>query len=440
LTKFQLRPLKPAKVSEISEATASSSTPLEERVNFHIGNPVEDERLIAFYQNLILGSQKNPANLISCNLQELLEEGMWQKSQVDKIKLLCESAVKSVPYIPRGGFLRKKPGKLAELFVEWLTHYQHEPLRYDLGKDSGRREIIFASGGGLECLRVILHTLSDYLTTKPACILFWNLDIPDHLKHFDGLDLIQILSQENEAGNAIQDKLSLNQETATFLVLGHVPSENFRRRLRQLSLRFPLYFIEINNAPNHLSFAREAGLLNSVLRVLTASAIDPMFSGIPLAFILGNADYLKAIETIHFELKGTPAAAEIELLTYLVQKKLDNGLAAENKSNYVFPIAEQNNPLPGSYHNPSQNSGVSRHVDKLGQKIDAIRLGQEDLISPLLDRAQKIGHRLQRLPAVPAAMSDPFLGKHPRSGWHRVFRVQAAGTVPPRFQEEAEVP
>ena len=57
-TKFQLRPLRPAKVSEISEATASSPTSPEERVNFHIGNPVEDERLISFYQNLVVDSLK----------------------------------------------------------------------------------------------------------------------------------------------------------------------------------------------------------------------------------------------------------------------------------------------------------------------------------------------------------------------------------------------
>ena len=36
VAKFQLQPLKPAKVSEISEATASSPTPPEERVNFQM--------------------------------------------------------------------------------------------------------------------------------------------------------------------------------------------------------------------------------------------------------------------------------------------------------------------------------------------------------------------------------------------------------------------
>ncbi len=43
---FRLKPAKAAAVSEISEATASSPVPPEERVNFHIGNPVQDERLV----------------------------------------------------------------------------------------------------------------------------------------------------------------------------------------------------------------------------------------------------------------------------------------------------------------------------------------------------------------------------------------------------------
>ena len=42
---FELRPTRAAKVSEISEATASSAIAPEDRVNFHIGNPVQEPRL-----------------------------------------------------------------------------------------------------------------------------------------------------------------------------------------------------------------------------------------------------------------------------------------------------------------------------------------------------------------------------------------------------------
>ena len=49
------RRLRAARVSEISEATAASATAPEERINFHIGNPVQDPRLTAAYLRAVLG-------------------------------------------------------------------------------------------------------------------------------------------------------------------------------------------------------------------------------------------------------------------------------------------------------------------------------------------------------------------------------------------------
>ena len=253
MTKFQLRPLKPAKVSEISEATASSPTPLEERVNFHIGNPVEDERLVAFYQNLVLDSLKPSEGLSQFDLQELLEEGVWSKSHVSIIELLCRSVKSSVPYMPRGGFNRKSPGKLAELFAEWLSHRQQEPLKYDLGKESGQREIIFASGGIYESMRVILHTLSDYLVHRPARLLFWRINLPPHLNRFEGLDLSHLPDLEDEAIQAIEGDCLKGEDMPTFLVMGDIPTENFRRQLRHLIQRCPMFFIEIQAVSEHAS-------------------------------------------------------------------------------------------------------------------------------------------------------------------------------------------
>lgn len=65
--------------------------------------------------------------------------------------------------------------------------------------------------------------------------------------------------------------------------------------------------MEANNAPNHLSLAREAGLRDKVLRILTPAAVDKKFSEIPVVFIAGNTEYIQTIEAVHFELKGTPA-------------------------------------------------------------------------------------------------------------------------------------
>ena len=52
---FRLVPLKAARVSEVSETTASSDVPPADRVNFHIGNPVQDKRLSSAYLRMVLG-------------------------------------------------------------------------------------------------------------------------------------------------------------------------------------------------------------------------------------------------------------------------------------------------------------------------------------------------------------------------------------------------
>jgi len=412
LTKFQLKPLKPAKVSEISETTASSPIAVEERINFHIGNPVEDDRLIAFYQNLVLGSLKPSSELSTFDLQSLFEEGVWNKSQVDKLELLCRSVKKCVPYMPRGGYHRKNPGKLAALFLEWMTQHQQEPLSYDLGKDSARKEIIYATGGIIESLRVVLHTLSEYLISQPARVLTWQIHLPSHLAHFKGLALNALPSGEKEAFQVLESEFLENNQSPVFLLLGNIPSENFRRRLRHLSCQFALFFIEANDAPNHISLAREAGLLNSVLRILSPSAIEQRFSGISLTFIIGNADFLKAIETVHFELKGTPSAAETELLTYLLQNKLSGASSLEDnkespRQTFVRDIPDTN---PAPYL--SQSFANSRILHRLPQILESHHLLNERLTAPLQELADKITRRTLKVHRIPPAQADPFLAKN----------------------------
>ena len=39
-------------------------------------------------------------------------------------------------------------------------------------------------------------------------------------------------------------------------------------------------------------------------------------------FIAGNADFLSAMENVHFGFKGTPSASEVEFLTFLLEQQL----------------------------------------------------------------------------------------------------------------------
>lgn len=128
-----------------------------------------------------------------------------------------------------------------------------------------------------------------------------------------------LAEDEQTAREQIEQGLIEHPEVPTFLLLGEVMSEEARRWLRRLSTKRPLFFIEVNNAPNHLSLARESKLVQRVIRLLTPAIFNPQWDSLSTVFIAGNADILNAIENVHFNLKGTPSASEIEFLSYLLE-------------------------------------------------------------------------------------------------------------------------
>ena len=181
---FKLRPLKAAKVSEISESTATSPVKPEERVNFHIGNPIQDIRLSSLYSQLVL-ELEIPVNQV--NLNKISEDYDWNSKQVEQIKLICRAIENSSPYMPRVGFNFNNPNQHAILFKDWLIHHQYEPLEYDLGTETGRREIIFSCGGIWENLRVLFFSLTNYMLNLPARVFLSGVQIPDFLFDFPSL-------------------------------------------------------------------------------------------------------------------------------------------------------------------------------------------------------------------------------------------------------------
>jgi hypothetical protein len=92
-----------------------------------------------------------------------------------------------------------------------------------------------------------------------------DVNLPDHLLNFHSLDFHHLPQNEQQGIQYIKNELNKTNIQPTFLIIGELISEDMRRELRRFSLNHPLFFIEINNAPNHLSIAREAGLLNRVL-------------------------------------------------------------------------------------------------------------------------------------------------------------------------------
>ena len=115
---FQMRPMKSAKVSEISEATAASPTKPEDRINFHIGNPVQDDNLNSLYRRLVLGFEISPKELNTSNGQKKIKDAGWEKTQIDQLHFLCNTIKNAVPYLPQGGFDRSNPNKEESLAVD----------------------------------------------------------------------------------------------------------------------------------------------------------------------------------------------------------------------------------------------------------------------------------------------------------------------------------
>ena len=318
---FRLKPIRVSRVSEISKSTAAAMIPNEERVNFHIGNPVQDAKLSSAFLRIALGIDIHREELHNADPNAIMEHLGWGPENKPKLEFLIRTIQNSAPYMPRGGYSSKKPNTLIDAFRTWLEN-QQEPLRYDAGEKSGKREIILGTGGIHEILRIILFALSSYLEFTPALILSYQFDLQPQLKNIPDLQFDNLDSNTHVALEQIGQFLIRQPKTPTFILIGGSIDEVTRRKLRLLSIEHPLFFIEVNNAPNHLSLAREAKLVQRVIRILTPAIFAERLHNLPTVFIAGNADYLSVIENVHFNLKGTPSASEAEFLNYLVTQKL----------------------------------------------------------------------------------------------------------------------
>ncbi|MCX7984013.1 MAG: pyridoxal phosphate-dependent aminotransferase [Bacteroidetes bacterium] len=315
---FRLKPVKSARVSEISEITAASSVAPEERINFHIGNPLQDSRLSSTFLRIALGIDVQREDLNEQSLNEILDYLGWGKEEKHKLEYLVRTIQKSSPYMPRGGYARKNPHALIKALCDWLKN-QQEPLEYDTGEQSGRREMILASGGIHEALRIFFFALNEYMVDVPVQILLYRYTISPLLQELPNLIFQSLPEDEDEARAYVQEYCRSQKSQPTFIVLGDRVTEKTRRYYRTQSIEYPLFFLEVNDVPNHLSLAREAKLVHRVVRFLTPGIFSPYLRKLSIVFLLGNADFLNVVENVHFNLKGTPSAAEVELLITLLE-------------------------------------------------------------------------------------------------------------------------
>ena len=128
---FQLHPVKSAKVSEISEATAGSSVPEKDRVNFHIGHPVQDKNLSRSYFRLVSSLDALPSTQNLDKDITYIEDAGWERSQLDDIRFIYNTVDRSTPYLPRGGYSSSSSssalspsgnGQLKPAALAWVTY------------------------------------------------------------------------------------------------------------------------------------------------------------------------------------------------------------------------------------------------------------------------------------------------------------------------------
>jgi aspartate/methionine/tyrosine aminotransferase len=391
LSLFRLKPLKAARVSEISETTASSSAAPEDRVNFHIGNPVQDKQLSSAYLRMVLGLDIRREDLGDDNEEELERALDWGENSKPKLRFLKNLIHKSAPYTPRGGFSRNNPNTLVKTFTDWLQN-QTEPLSYDLGQSSGRREIILASGGVDESLRVLFHALSAFLVERPAHVFFHGANPTVDDKAYAGISFGRLPEDEHEALQALREHFVRSAQKPAFLVMGRMLGEEVRRSLRQISLESPLFFLEINDAPNHLSLAREAKLTQRVVRILTPAIFDQRLHRLSTVFLAGNADILSIFESMHFQLKGTPSASEIELLSFL---RDNGGQSAKTVENKII-VEPSYQALSVVSRPPDAFASYARLLDeRIGQHIDKMADGLERVMDKVSEKLELIGSRAE---------------------------------------------
>jgi aspartate/methionine/tyrosine aminotransferase len=403
-TIFQLKPLKVARVSEISEATSSSASAPEDRVNFHIGNPVQDARLMAAYLRIVLDIDVQREDLDGQDAEALLRHIEWSELDTLILEFLKRLIQKSCPYSPRGGFSRNSPNDLVNAFTIWLQN-QQEPLSYDLGQTSGKRELILATGGTGETLRILYHALSSYIVHRPAHVFLWDVAVPTDEAIFTGLRFSGLPDSDHEIVIHLQEFFAQNEPGPTFLVIGKELGEETRRLLRSLSLEYPLFFIEANDTPNHLSLAREAKLVRRVLRLLTPAIFSQKFHALSTMFLAGPAEILSVFEAVHFQLKGSPSASEIELLTYLINRPgMSHSLGEKETHIFLHPPFEgialaglADHTLP--FHAQSFEQRVLNVVDIRANTV-------EQRLHEISDKADRIVDRLESHRFIP--VSDRF--------------------------------
>lgn len=401
--RFGLKKMPQSKVAEISQATAESSCPIEERINLHIGNPVQDPRLDQLYTTLVFGDAiGNSKGLNWDGHKQKILKSTSNPTRQKIMKLIFETIEKANPYTPRGGFNPKKPGTLIRMLHAWLTVGQEVPLDYSIGESGSLPEIAITSGGKNETLKLILQVIENNLKGPNKNIISLEKPLSQSKTRAYFGKIFTIQGTENHLLQQINVLIENSTHEIGFILFQKIYSKEFRVNLAALAAHNNLMLLEANDASNAYSLARSPGMAQRLLRIITSKAIDPRLSNSALAFVLGNANFIEALNLIHFQKKGTPSATEIKLLSFLLDEKecfnqtLRKNLVPEKKAG-----SDQADQSTRPDHFMSQNKALFSNltifqplIEKLSSRVETV--------------AKKGAHRIETLNSTWSKRLDNF--------------------------------
>ncbi len=415
---LKLKPSPPSLVGEISKRTADAPVEPERRVDFHIGNPVQDESLDRLYNAILSGSEFLHPFAEDFEENEFLSE-LDDRVLSDYFSLLFETSRKAVAYSPSGGFSPGNPGTLARKLEIFFSRVQESPTRYDFGGNKKNApEFAIASGGRWQALKLLLQVLfeqTEHASVRGLMLgrLPYSQILGAHSKQIISLEKTNSpFSQELEEfyKNGEPDSLPF------ILLLQELSSDN-RQRLGDFLLQHPVLLVEVNESLQAESMAAFSKLKGQTIRILSPAAIHSQLNFSSLSFVLAPADVIAAFNRQHFKKMGTPSASEIKLLNFFLREdgtfqsdrmpkgKLSDRLTSENAG---LGAVDSETPLPAgiAFFLKSTQKAAETLGQNLGQWAAQFASHSEHLATQLSEKIPDFSGKRKR-----QSSADPFLGK-----------------------------
>ncbi|MDZ7260729.1 MAG: aminotransferase class I/II-fold pyridoxal phosphate-dependent enzyme, partial [candidate division KSB1 bacterium] len=145
-----------------------------------------------------------------------------------------------------------------------------------------------------------------------------------------------------------------------------------------------------------------------LLRIITPQAIDPRLSYSAITFVLGNANFITTLNSIHFLKKGTPSATEVKLLSFLLDEKgcFNHKLWQELSQEKRYNSSWSND----SVSSLSQEPAIFSTLSSFEQSLERFSSHVETMV-------KKVVHRVEQLNSVWSQRLDKISTRFHKSRW-----------------------